>query len=260
MLSAVCVYSRTNYEYWFDSQADRPKLGTFDTDSINLQLSTEDLSAGLHYYNIRFVDENGSCSALFRRPFYVQTPVVESKGVGVKLWLDDDTGSASFEPNNHCKIKIEDSDIRVHSINILPVGENGVQGRIKSVLFLASSPLEAEVATYRYWFDDDSINGVVVEHNLPVLSSAIDVSMLDSGMHSFNIQAANYSGLSGHVYTEKFEILSVSGLCNTEITDMEIITVYTISGVCLLKEANIGRLADLRPGLYIVNGVKTILR
>ncbi len=260
LLIAFGASPGVKYEYWFDDLTDNVISGIMVEDSVSFRIATAGLPEGLHYYNIRFLDEKGNGSSLFRRPFYFQKNIVENGVSGVQFWLDDKAGDLSFEDKSHFCLNIEDTEIKVHSLNILPLNQDGLPGTVTTTLFFAASPLKAEIASFRYWFDDDTANLVTVEHRSPVLSAAIDVHSLSAGVHTFNFQPINISGISGPVYSERFDVMAISGLHDPEIQAADKVTVYTLTGICLMKEVNVDRLNELSPGIYIINGVKTLIK
>lgn len=60
-------------------------------------------------------------------------------------------------------------------------------------------------------------------------------------------------------YTFKFKYVEKVGVDDLAAEEPETVTVYTMTGICLLRDADRSALANLEKGLYIINGKKVVI-
>jgi hypothetical protein len=161
-------HSIVKYEYWFDDDQVNKKTTTLTGDSVSLatSVSTGNLNAGLHYFQIRFQDEQGQWTQLTRQLF-VKTPrETDHKLVKYEYWFDNDFAHKKSET-----LAATDSILLVtslatdklasgiHTFQIRFQDNTGLWSVTDAQFFIkpaVSLPVNwNKITAYRYWFDKD---------------------------------------------------------------------------------------------------------
>ena len=195
----------TGYEYWIDDYANVNTQSitsvpqyTFD-ESIDLSV----LDEGLHMFNIRFEDENGSWSSLISKFFY-KTPSNVSGVINIvsyEYWLDSDyANKVNTDVTNNQQVNVNQmldySTLKegLHLINIRFKDSQGNWSSSMSKFFykeVISATGSSDIVNYEYWLDNDYAAKVVKDvaaSPLLTINEMLDYSALKEGLHLFNIR------------------------------------------------------------------------
>lgn len=195
-----------------------------------MQVSTEQLSAGVHYFNFRACRSDGVWGNFYRYLYYIPTLKGSADGgVNVEYWLDDDLAGMKTQSANSgsmsLTLDISSLSPGVHYFNCTPITVTGERGNTERYMFYipltfeqnATSPLKG----YEYWLDDDYSGKKTGTSNVsnPVLT--IDISSLKSGVHYFNFRAYNERGEYGNPVREMFYIPQANPNTNATLSKAE---------------------------------------
>lgn len=106
------------YESWLDSEYDKRIMKPYSDGDILQMVNIDDLSGGIHYYNVRVQDSGGVWGSVFRFVFFNPEKDFAEELKAVEYWIDNDSV-------NSTTIKMNDSDIVLDiDISALSVGEH----------------------------------------------------------------------------------------------------------------------------------------
>lgn len=259
----VCTGSMrayTRYEYWFDMDTAHMCGGVCDEYGADIAVSVELLSPGIHFFNFHAVDESGQPGELSRTMFYIPDDKSVFQYGGIRVWFDDDCMHETICSESKVSVSLPEDMTGLHVLNILPYDADGSVGRLTHTLFYASPRHGVDVSGYEYWFDEEDDNAVFLHDMSTSISVEIDASALVPGSHTFNIRAFDCHGNPGEVYSEGFLVSDLTGLSYHMSDAAECYTVYTLSGICLMRDVPSEKLSTLSPGMYVINGSKILLR
>ncbi|MCR4915869.1 MAG: InlB B-repeat-containing protein [Prevotella sp.] len=205
----------SQYEYWTDDDYASRSVVNSSGGDISMQVSTEQLSAGVHYFNFRACRSDGVWGNFYRYLYYIPTLSAEADGsVNVEYWLDDDLAGVKTQAasGGSMSLSLDISSLSpgVHYFNCTPVTVTGERGNTERYIFYvpltfeqnATSPLKG----YEYWLDDDYSGKKTGTSNVSNPMLTIDISSLKSGVHYFNFRAYNERGEYGNPVREMFYI------------------------------------------------------
>ena len=267
LLSVVKAQTVSRYEYWTDDNyADRTTVEATGSE-VTLSVSTEQLTAGIHFLNFRAVRDDGVWGNYHRYLYYI--PALNStsaRSVAVEYWLDDDrTGRGSEDMDgNQLSLAIDISQLTpgVHFFNCTPMGSNGERGNSERYLFYVPQPLDettiAALAGYEYWIDDNYQQKTVSQDSEAEQVLAISIDGLSSGVHYFNYCAISDKGQRGNTVRQIFYIASSQELCGNEPLEYEYWiddnTAGKVTGKSTAKEYNFSiDLSALEDGSHTFN-------
>ena len=220
----------SQYEYWTDDDYASRSVVNSSGGNISMQVSTEQLSAGVHYFNFRACRSDGVWGNFYRYLYYIPTlGSQDAGGVNVEYWLDDDLAGVKTQSaaGGSMSLALDISSLSpgVHYFNCTPVSATGERGSSERYMFYipltfeqnATSPLKG----YEYWLDDDYSAKQTGTSNVSNPMLTIDISSLKSGVHYFNFRAYNERGEYGNPVREMFYIPQANPNINATLSKAE---------------------------------------
>ncbi len=211
----------TGYEMWFNNDYENRQTNSISVSTGHHSLTEVDVSAlpnGVNVLNIRYKNPNNLFSSTLSKMFY-KPPVNQELSENLteyEMWFNNDyenrqTNSISVSTGHHSLTEVD--------VSALPNGVNVLNIRYKNENNLYSSTLskmiykkeqnyagDNAVSAYKYWFDDDYENAVIVELQSPAKQISVlenlDVSHLAMGEHTINFQFQDESELWSVVSTD----------------------------------------------------------
>ena len=206
----------TQYEYWTDDDYAGRSVASYAGGDISLSISTEQLSAGIHYLNFRAMRSDNVWGHYYRYLYYIpvisQTQSTDAGNMTLEYWLDDNIvdkdSKAVGDGNVSLTIDISTLSPGVHYFNCTPITESGERGSSWRYVFyvptIADQAPNANIAGGEYWLDDDYAGKVSVTSSDTQQAFTIDVSQLKSGVHYFNYRAIDSEGRYGNYVRQLF--------------------------------------------------------
>lgn len=209
-LTVSAVMPRT-YEYWFDSASQEKTKGALSGDALQLNLPVGDLEKGIHFFNLRVVDEAGEPGPLYRTIFYVPPKPVDASAKKYELWTDDAFSRRKIIPVSQSGALAYNLDVSalqagLHFLNVRPLSADGEPGVLYRTMFYIAPTPDADVRGYEYSIDGQDPVAVDAVVSGSSLSLSVDVSGLENGEHTFRFRARNSLGTWGEEYVEKFTL------------------------------------------------------
>lgn len=203
------------FEYWLDDDyAGKTVVETNEAESV-FAINIQGLTSGVHYFNCRAMNEQGTYGAPIRQMFYIPQSEVSTdcQLASAEYWLDDDyAGKVSLltnETDQAFSIDVSHLASGVHYFNYQATDSEGRKGNLVRQLFYLARGNNApgsELLEYEYWIDDDVANKVTGKGSQAEYVFNIDVSQLAVGTHTFNFRAKNQLEVSSELFVESFEI------------------------------------------------------
>ena len=218
---AVAQNTIVGYEYWFNN-AEKTKSSVTPSEiyTFDKNISTEDLPAGLHQFNIRFIDSNGVWSSIVKRSFYklpVEVTLVTSTILEFQYWIDNDFENVISIPQSQEIIQIDEllsmSELTngLHQLNVRFKDSNGYWSSIKTTNFykppVESANSEAStIAEFQYWLNNDFENAVSIAQNQEIIQIDELLSMpeLKNGLHQLNVRFKDSNGYWSSIKATSF--------------------------------------------------------
>lgn len=90
----------------------------------------------------------------------------------------------------------------------------------------------------------------------------LEPNITDQGVYTLHIPAEFFEFLDGSTSAalEVVYTITTSGITSVGVEKAESYTVYTVSGVLVLKSADVNSLSTLAPGIYVINGKKVLVK
>lgn len=195
--------SLSKLEYWFDSHVSsrRSIALSGDEDYVSQNLSTDGLSVGLHWLNMRTVDTHGVYSGITTSPFLKSDPAV---GGRLEYWFDDNYDhhhSIAADATSGLDTKLDlhqlsDFPLGVHRLNFRLIAANGQYTPISTAYVLRLGG--GEPAWLEYWLDDDQANSRLTEGSPSgdgsyAIVADLDLNEAAPGFHRLYYRAASQS-------------------------------------------------------------------
>lgn len=230
LLCGVQAQEITQYEYWTDDDYAGRSVASYAGGDISLSISTEQLSAGIHYLNFRAMRSDDVWGQYWRYLYYIPTTSsaqsTEAGNMTLEYWLDDnivDKGSKAVGDGNvSLAIDISSLSPGVHYFNCTPITESGERGSSWRYMFYVPTAADqttvAEVSGFEYWLDDDYAGKVSIASSDTQQAFTIDISQLKSGVHFFNYRAIDTEGRYGNYVREMFYIPQTDANAVTDAT------------------------------------------
>lgn len=201
----------SSYEYWFDNDYGNKVSSSFSgvnsQETVISSIATGSLNSGLHVFHIRFKDTGNKWSSVLSQFIYkqpTQAALPSSLMNEYEYWFDNDYASkvnTSFSGINSEESLIDvittgsmNSGLHVFHIRFKDNG-NKWSGVLSHFFYkpgnsaVAANPL---LTAYEYWFDDNYGNKVFTSfsgtNSQEDLVSAINTSMINTGLHTFHIR------------------------------------------------------------------------
>ncbi len=212
-----------SWEYWFDNDFSGRVITAVSPHVIQYHLQSNipanSLGYGLHLFHVRFKDLNGKYSAINSSFFIKSAPVanVNAKLVAYDYWFDNNfagkvTTSISSTKQFHLVNGFSTAGLSdgLHIFNVRFKDNQGAYSSVTSSFFLKNGTevtVNAVMANYEYWFDNDYANRVSANLNgqqQAHLATNIDASGLLAGLHLLNIRVEDDQGRWSSVYSRFF--------------------------------------------------------
>lgn len=204
LLSVVLQISAqtiTRYEYWPGDDYGNHATVVSSAESINIALSTDGLSKGLHVLNFRVQNSEGDWSPIQRMLFVIPpSPEVSATLTDWEWWLDNDLESINRGNSNHEKIvftcDISSLSVGLHCVNYRVRNSHGDWSPISRYLFVKPEKPEnpAQITDVEYWLDEDYSKVFRMSSQMDIYSISMDISSLNVGVHTMNFRVKNSNG------------------------------------------------------------------
>nr|WP_321408006.1 LamG-like jellyroll fold domain-containing protein [uncultured Carboxylicivirga sp.] len=189
------------WEYWFDDATESMTiLNITPSESFVLasNIATDDLTDGLHRINLRFIDENNLSSTTLSQFFFkFDTETTGIELTEVEYWFDSNyenkvnqsiIGQTVWEP----VLDLSGLNLGLHTIHIRFKDSKGKWSTtLSQFIFTKDVEQSASMKAWQYWIDNDlsSVVTTNITSNTEVsLSTALDLSEMNTGVHTFNIR------------------------------------------------------------------------
>lgn len=241
----------TGYEYWFDNDyANKVTVSVANLAvlNINTQINTTQLGAGIHIFNFRSKQSNGSWSPVntqfFHKPHGGQTGVI-SKITSYEYWFDNDFDNAvkttiTNEENFNLNTVLSTNGLSngIHVVNMRFKDNKGATSNaITQFIYKVpqiTAPTPNHITAYRYWLNDDFTNVKIKTLTTPVqdfiLLDNIDLTQIHKGIYVINFQFRDQLGKWSPVSSNTIEkiALPLAQFSFTKTTSC-VSTTYTFS-------------------------------
>lgn len=225
LLCGAYAQSISKYEYWTDDDYAHRIVVNSSGGNISLDIPTDNLSAGIHFFNFRAGRSDGVWGNLYRYIYYIPTlKNVDTGNLNMEYWLDDDLAGKKSETvgegNLSLAIDISTLTPGVHYFNCTPISASGERGCSERHLFyvpqIQSDSADPSLKSYEYWLDDDYENKVSATDNNAQQVFDINISQLTSGIHYFNYRAVNNQGTWGQPIRKVFYLAKADSRATNE--------------------------------------------
>jgi PKD repeat protein len=210
-VSANAQNKLSGYEYWFDGLVAQKKVHVITPVAyaeLNLQISTDNLSSGLHTLNIRFRDTNNQYSNVLSSFFYKEPLNASSTFTLEKCqyWFDNDY-------SNQTTIDLPSQGVvslsQAFDLTNLPGGLHTIHIRFKdsahkwssvsSSYFykIAESSGTNVLESAEIWFDHNYGDKTILslpQSTTVTLNEAIDATLLSDGLHTVHARFRDTKG------------------------------------------------------------------
>jgi hypothetical protein len=220
------------YEYWIDTDLSskvKVPVTPVKSFSLNTQISLTNIPAGLHVFNVRFLDDSARYSGTTSSFFYKAPLSSGSSSIStVQYWFDENYGAAVVQNISGSFVNFNqllNTGTLATGLHVLNIRFKDLQGRWSSPLthFFYKMPLTASqgklITSWQYWMDDAfaaRVTQTVSANNLLVLSQMIDMNALANGLHAISIRMQDNKGYWSSPLTQFFyKTPTVSALGNT---------------------------------------------
>lgn len=231
----VSAQSITGYRYWYDNQFASATTvnGSFGSDYLlDDQFSVTQLAEGLHSFNIAFKESTTSWSSISSSFFYKQTTAsgTNSNVSSYQYWFDNDMQNnvtINVTPTHNLDlvtdINANNLSNGLHVFNIRFKDNNGLWSVVKSEFFekKAGNITDNKIKTYRYWFDDKSIEYKEIstgELQDESFATSVNVATLPDGLHTITSMFKDANGLWSSPITSFFTKGPITPYQETYIT------------------------------------------
>jgi hypothetical protein len=210
------------YEYWFDNNFNgkvRTVVAPVTQLIVNSNVNTSGLESGIHTINIRSWDSNGLFSSILNSFFYKvpEQATFDRKVTNYEYWFDNDYANVvSMTANNQQTFSLNTNVVPImlssgiHTFNIRFKDNTGFSSSTLSSFFYKipeQANSDRKIISYEYWLDNDYANAVSQTANNQQtfsLNTNLVLSMLTSGIHTFNIRFKDNTGFSSGTLSSFF--------------------------------------------------------
>lgn len=154
-------------QYWIDDNIGSAVTSEADNEALNLAINVGDLHEGVHFYNVRIQDANGTWGTIQRMLFVVPTAKIPSNAsqlVKYEYWIDNDYASrvtvnaTDEEQTPSQSIDVSNLSAGIHFYSVRAQNANGVWGTVTRYIFYVPQTKQEQngmlIAGYRYAFND----------------------------------------------------------------------------------------------------------
>ena len=214
------------YEYWFDNSFNTRSIATFsNSNNIILlnNLNIENISSGLHTFNMRFKPDGKHWSSTTSSFFYKST-TIPTGTAKYQYWFDnkpqDGVTSVITSTDNYILLDslINTMPIGLHTLNIRFKPNGGLWSSVVSSFFYKnqSAFVNNNIARCVYWYDDNWQNPNLLYYSgQSNLSSTIntDAADLSTGMHRVSMMFSDDRGGWSSVVSDSFNRVATTPTC-----------------------------------------------
>lgn len=204
--NSIAQNNISSYQYWFDNDyysqifVAVPPIENLD---MNAAIPLEDITNGLHKFNIRFKDENGFWSIISSNFFYYND-LTSNNINSYQYWFDNDFSLQTTEIVSttgqlllNTSISLEAISNGLHVFNIRFKDDKGTWSIPQSQYFYYNNLTESSIIAYEYWFDNSIDNSTFVGMT-PIqhaqLTEMIPIGDIGEGLHLFSIRFKDDKG------------------------------------------------------------------
>lgn len=154
--------SAVGFEYWFDNNNQQRKYGKITDGLVNIAPDISKLEEGVHFLNIRIIDNDGTWTHIYRYIFLRNEPMSSEAAVSqYEYWLDNDYAhhKSAATVDGQLKELIDISQLadgNSHFLNVRAMNSDGVWGSIKRYLVYLPDDVSSSVSPikgYQYGFN-----------------------------------------------------------------------------------------------------------
>lgn len=198
---AVAQNGLQQYEYWLDNDYANREVAVGSSVPEILTIDISQLSFGLHYFNFRAKSVSGQWGALSRYMVYLSNSGSESTSMtDYEYWLDNDYANRKVMANTAVPEAITMDISRlspgVHYFNFR-AKTNGAQwgGLSRYMIYIQNrGASNHQVEKVEFWIDENSENRLSQEVENDSVVITMDLSDMELGVHTFNVQCQTASG------------------------------------------------------------------
>ena len=210
----------STFEYWFNSGfTSRQQISTpaGTTANITQAIESNSLDDGLHLINMRAKDSKGKWSIVHSQSFYKNKALLSDGGiVAYEYWFDDNHTNKKYQTSTTSKnfILIDEVDLSaiesgLHSFNIRSMDNLNRWSIVHTQTFFKNKviPTDGGVVAYEYWVDneyDKKVKEATTSSKEYILVDGINLSTIESGLHTFNIRSMDNLDRWSAVHTQTF--------------------------------------------------------
>ncbi len=182
--------------YWYDDEQTATDVEI--TEGVQM-LDASRLIEGLHTVHYQIANSNGTLGAPYSSIFLLMNwDNATTTAKSLRYWFDDETTVTETAVANGTQALDASRLIEgLHTVHYQIVDSNGTLGAPVSSVFLKMDydNATATAKSIRYWFDDDATTVKVT--NVANGSQTLDVSDLQTGLHTLNYQLIDSNGRVG---------------------------------------------------------------
>lgn len=217
------------YQYWFDNDYSMQTTTTVTPAEqllLDSEISLENISDGLHIFNIRFRDTNERWSITSSEFFYYQN-LIDNNIIAYNYYFDNDLTTNTLVPVTPAQpmhlmesISIENIEEGLHVFSIrFKDNKDKWSSPVNHYFYRTNHLFDNEITAYRYWINDDFDNATYVplssSTQLLYLSENINFPGLELGDYTIHFQFKDSSDNWSLVTSDDFSLTSLSVIENT---------------------------------------------
>lgn len=239
-------------EYWIDG-VKKSEYAMLNTQVIYIS----NLTPGLHKILVRLKDNLGVWSNQMTRIFFVSSPEhIDATDITKReFWLDDHILARQTIDNTSAVIDIGALDAGLHMLTMRVQDNNGIwSNQVARTFYVAPLPAPAAMLTrYMYWIDDNQEHAVMGDIGDEGGQFVVDLEplALDEGDHILTLAVLDSKGTWSNIVKDTFTVVAL-GIHNVP-AKLKTGQWYDLNGRKLNDAPN-------RPGIYIINGRKVVIK
>ncbi len=209
-------------EYWLDNSETKhtQSISSSNTFTLSESLYLDTISTGVHHLNIRFKDDQDQWTSIQTHYFYKIEGIPQASDANlsqIEYWLDNSgtkhtqsiSSSNTFTLSE--SLNLDTISTGVHHLNIRFKDDQGQWTSILTHYFYKVEGIpqasDANLSQLTYWFDNDTENRYKTDidsGNTYTFLSQINLSNINSGVHTFNCYFSDDQGQSSSVMSHLF--------------------------------------------------------
>lgn len=198
-------------EYWFDNDISNKKYESVADSSANIKIGIANLGEGIHSFHLRGINASGTPGILSSEILFIPPSHKSNVPSLAEIWIDSKKSKTipiSSDKTGQFELDIADLENGLHFLTILPITKDGESGHTYRHIFYKNNIAETERKQTGYitWFDNDCQS--MQHHSLTDGEEKLnlDISELNSGLHTFSILPLCDDNNPGQLYTTLFYI------------------------------------------------------